>query len=366
MPKQMNTEEMLARVRQKMQEKSKSRRDPDEFRPPKAKDNETLEFYFRVLPELSKGDNCKTGVCENGMDLWYLENGCHFHDNERHECPRLHDQEECAMCQLGFDLQKDIEGDEAKKKIRDQYLARSYYAMNVYFLNIAKNPESVRGKILWFNSPRQIWTKMEACILSDDEGDSEEPKACGLFTDPYANGYTFKLSVRKKGDYNTYEDSQFLPKSKGPLVKDESHKANEAAIQQILDQRHSLTAKFKPRDKEKLKAMAAAMLKKESGADADDENVEEISGITKGGAKALANKPKSAPKQEESKPAPANTDEDLEETPKPKTKTETKTEEVEKKEVKKEETKEVKTEAAVEQDDPALQLLLNQIKNKKK
>jgi ribosomal protein L32E len=45
----LDRQEMLARVRQKRQERDRNKRDPDEWRCPKADKNDKFEFYFIVL-----------------------------------------------------------------------------------------------------------------------------------------------------------------------------------------------------------------------------------------------------------------------------------------------------------------------------
>jgi len=197
MAKMMSREEMLAKVRKKMAERSsRSRRDPSEFRPPQIQSKKTAEFYFRILPELNKGDKCIGGECKADADLWYYENGSHWYNKQRTECPRCHDQDPCGLCQFGFDLLED-EGDrEVRSRISKNYLATAKYAVNVYFLNTTKNPEEYRGKVLWFNAPRTVWNIWDEVINSDDPGDEEDPKACGIFYHPL-EGYTFKLIVKE-------------------------------------------------------------------------------------------------------------------------------------------------------------------------
>ena len=289
--KKMSREEMLARTRKKMQERSQGRRDPDEFRCPLAKGDETLEYYFKVLPAIEPGDVIKGGQeCENGSPdgLWYYENGSHFFNRTRYECPRCHDSDPCPMCQFGFDLMKDSQDKDFRRRVSSTYLARSYYAVNIYFLQNKKNPEAVRGRVFWYNAPKTVWDIWDACIQSDDPGDPEDPQACGLFFYPWDSTYTFKLVATRKGDYNTYETSKFLPATLGPLVALKDKEPDEEAIERILKERHYLPSKFSERNVEKLEellkiinnkdqnsGMTNIQTKKKSAADTSNETIEE-------------------------------------------------------------------------------------------
>ena len=258
--------ELLKAVRQKSLERDKNRRDPDEFRCPQAKDKE-LNYYFVVLPELQVGDTCKGGgVCDIPTDLWFYENGFHFFQNAKYECPRIHDHTECPVCNMGFDLMKDSDNKEYRKTVSARYLARSHYAVNVYFINSNKNPEDLRGKVKWFNLQHTVWEKMDKCINSDDMGDKDEPKACGIFYHPWEGCYVFKLVANKKGDWNDYGESKFLPTS-GPLVKNADGTPNDEAIQKILNERCILQKRFPVRNKKRLEELLAKLKAKETGAD---------------------------------------------------------------------------------------------------
>lgn len=284
--KMPSREEMLALTRKKMQERSQGRKDPDEFRCPLAKDDQTLEFYFKVLPALEAGDVCKTGSDESGAPdgLWYYENGAHFSNRVRHECPRCHDNEPCTLCQFGFDLMQDSNDKTFRQRVAKTYLARSYYAVNIYFLNNEKNPEKLRGQVFWYNAPKTVWDVWDACIQSDNPGDPEEPRACGIFFHPWEATYTFKLVAKKKGDYNTYEGSLFLPNTFGPLAKLQGGEPDDEAIDRILSQRHILPAKFNKRDPDKLEEILAKLSAREGG----KKDTEQIPVDGKGAASAAA------------------------------------------------------------------------------
>jgi hypothetical protein len=267
-------EEMLKKVRAKAAEQKNTRKDPDEFRVPKITDNkETKEYIFFILPDLQAGDQCRTGVCENGMENYYYENGFHWFDNQKYECPRIHDHDSCPMCDMGFELMKDSDDKDYKQKISSKYLARGHYAVNIYFLNAQKNPEELRGKVMWYNAPRTIFEKWDQCINNDDPGDDVDPKACGIFYHPQEGCYAFKLIAKKKGDWNTYEESLFLAKTFAPLaVKDGA--PDDERIAEILAQRHWLPSKFASRNVEKLQALVNKISAAEQGAD-DEENINE-------------------------------------------------------------------------------------------
>jgi len=302
-------EEMLARVRKKMQEKSVGRRDPDEFRCPTAKKDQTLEYYFKVLPELQAGSKCSGGEAPIDMDLWYYENGAHFIGGERIECPRCHDRTACPICQLGFDMMEGSEDKEYRSRISRAYLGRSYYAVNIYFINHQKNPENLRGRVMWYNAPKTVWDKWDACIHNDDPGDKDEPRACGLFFEPLESTYVFKLEATLKNEYNNYETSKFLPATLGPLVKLSNGQPDEEAIEKIMSQRHFLPKKFVERNRKKLEEQAAFILKKEGGG-GNEEGTEEIS-IGESAVKTIKDTPKAAPKA-------APKDDDMDEAPRDK------------------------------------------------
>jgi len=269
MAKMMSREEMLAQVRKKMAERSnKGSRDKDEFRPPKANPEQTLEYYFRILPELNKGDKCASGTCDQDSDLWYYENGSHWFNKRRIECPRQHDQNSCDLCQFGFDHLEKEQDKQVRSRISKNFLAKGTYAVNIYFLNMSKNPDDVRGKVMWYNAPRTVWTIWDETINSDDPGDEEEPRAYGIFYHPL-EGYTFKLVVKRRDDYNNYEKSYFMAPSLGPMVKKKDG-PDEARIAEILAQRHILTEKFEERSQEKIAEILNMVKKSYSGDDGDD------------------------------------------------------------------------------------------------
>ena len=299
-------EAALEAIRKKMSARgNKYSRDEHEFRMPKAAADEKVIYYIRVLPELSKGDECSSGICERDYDFFFYDHGAHWIDRNKIECPRLHDNGKCDICQLGFDLLQETSDEEARKEISKKFLPRTYYSLNVYFLDTGKNPEDVRGKVKWMSVPKTIYDIFEACMKNDDPGDDEEPKAFGIFYD-VIEGYVFKLMATKKGEWNTYEASQFLAnKGTSPLVKSKSGKPNEKGIQEILNQRHDLITKFPDRDQDKIAAITKKLM---NGDDDDDTGFDD----DEEKPKASKAKPKAKSKAA-SKPKPKDDDDDLDE-----------------------------------------------------
>lgn len=311
-------DEMLARLRKKMEERGQGRRDPDIFMPGEAKDGERLEWFFRVLPPLVEGETCKTGTAPKTLEFWFYENGAHYLSNgrERHECPRIHDGEECPLCQVGFELMEDNDDKEYRKKVAKQYLPRSYYSVNVYFLNTDKNPEALRGRVMCYNMPKTVFDIMQACVDNDNTGDEQDPKAAGIFFHPTEGGYTFKLVAEKQGEYNSYKQSMFLPASFGALVKLADSSPDMARIQTILNLRHWLPSKYKARDLQKLNDLIAKLQQSEVGGGTHG-GTEEIGGTSQTTA-AIANKPVAAPVRKPAAalvPAQSVVEENVEESP---------------------------------------------------
>ena len=270
-----NRKEMLDKIRKKMSERGNRRnKDEHEFRIPKAQANEELNFYFRVLPELSKDEKCESGIASREYEFFFYPNGAHWMDRQKVECPRLHDGDKCNICQLGFDLLSETSDEKGRSEISRKFLPRTYYALNVYFLDTNKNPEEVRGKVMWMSVPKTVYDIFDACMHSDDPGDDEDPKAYGMFYD-VVEGFLFKLTVTKKGDWNTYEASRFLPgKGPSPIVKGKKGEPDVDRIKEILDQRHDLVLKFESRDTDKIASIVKKLLNdgdEDSGFDKDEE-----------------------------------------------------------------------------------------------
>lgn len=283
--------EMLLKLKEKMKEKGKGR-DPDQFAPPSAKDDETLEFYLRILPPLMKGDKYKGGVAEKTEDLWFYENGAHYIKQPKAKltCPRCQYGDSCPICQIGFDMMEGEPNKDVRSSISSKYLARSYYSINVYFLNSDKNPESIRGRVMWFNIPKTLFDIMDYCINNEKPGDEDDPQACGIFYHP-DEGYTFKLVVKKKGEYNTYETSKFLATTMGPLFKTKEGSPDKERIKKILEERVYLPDKFEKVNIDKINEMASTILDGDKKGDGEKKETKKeesknvkVNGVEKGGA----------------------------------------------------------------------------------
>ena len=236
-------DEDIQKVRQRMLDRKGGSRDPNEYRFPKARGSEKHIARFRTLQPT-----------ESMKGLWYYVNGSHYVNNKRLECPRIHDNEECPLCSLGFQLMED-QSKEKRSAIAKAYISRKYYAINAYFPPFTDTPEDLRGKIFWINLSQTLYDKCEECIMRDSAGDDSDPQAFGNFYSP-KSGYVLQVIVKSKNDYNSYEESKFLVSTKGPLHKDESK------IVEILGKRYDVPSKFQPRDMDALQAEVDKLLNK--------------------------------------------------------------------------------------------------------
>jgi hypothetical protein len=254
----------LDKIRAKMKEKGRGHfQDPDEFRPPSAKPGEKITYRFFILPPLSKGEKCAGGVASQDMDLYYVQNGNHWVQKKPYPCPRVHDGEECDVCNIGFERMNETQDKKEKSTIARNYLPQVRNAMNIYFLSSDSNPEELRGKNKWFNAPKQVIDICDACLNRDDAGDPEDPQAYGVFFNEQA-AYVFQLEITKQGDYNEYKASKFLA-SVGPTPIAAKKEGNQRVpltekIQEILNGRFDLYTKFDPRDKKKIAELAQKLL----------------------------------------------------------------------------------------------------------
>jgi hypothetical protein len=244
-------DEDIQKIRKRMLEKKGSgAKDPNEFRFPKVSANEKVTIRFRIMPPT-----------ESMSGLWFYVNGAHFINSKKLECPRIHENEECPLCALGFDLMQDM--DKAKRsEIARNYLSRKYYAVNLYFPPYKDTPEDLRGKVMWCNLSQTLYDKCEECIMADGPGDGDDPHAFGNFFS-IKEGYVFQVTIKPKGTgkqtYNDYGESKFLVATKGPLNKDP------AKIKEILDKRHDVATKFAKRDIKLLDTEVARILKRDGG-----------------------------------------------------------------------------------------------------
>lgn len=268
-------QEALKRMREKQRSKKKFQRDAHEFRCDKAIKN-PVNYYFYVLPELKKGEKTADNEASRDMELWYLPNASHFINNQSMACPRIHDDDECPICKMGFDMMQGIDDRNARRDIARKYLANTRYAVNVYFPPIEKNPEHLRGKTMWYNLPKTVFDIMETCLDTDEGGDEFDPNACGIFYHP-TRCYLFKLDARPKGEYNSYEKSTFVPTTLGILVheKDKKDDPDWDKIEEIMNSRHDLYTKFKDRNHDNLLEVTKKLLRTSGGGSSEWDEVED-------------------------------------------------------------------------------------------
>lgn len=278
-----STDQMLKKMRERMKGGKKFKRDPNEWRPEKASPGESLVYKFRVLPPLEKGDTCASGTASRTMDYWCNSVGTHWIDNRPHECPRVHDEEECPVCKLGFDLMKEEDDPKVRSAIAKKYLPQEKYVVNIYFDERDKTiPEELRGTVKWWAAPKSVLDIWEAAMMrEDDGGDPDRPQAFGPFWltgveefDNNQGGYTFMLEVERQGEWNSYKTSRFLANTLRPLAQDAEGNPDSEKIQDILDRRHDLYSKFRAREMDKLNEITARLKGEEppSGFDSDDDD----------------------------------------------------------------------------------------------
>jgi hypothetical protein len=217
----------LDAIRSKMRKKKGGgSRDPNEWRCEKADDGKKVQHKFFILPPTDT------------MDLWYYEHGNHFIDNKVIQCPRIHDGDECPLCQYGFDLMKETTDKDERRSIAKNYLASSRFSVNIYFPDISSTPAELRDKIMWYSMPQSVFAILEEVIMRDPPNDDDiEPEPYGIFFDPN-KALPFLLEARKKGDFNSYESSHFINKAM-PISKD---------IEGVLARRHDIPSVFDDRD----------------------------------------------------------------------------------------------------------------------
>lgn len=236
-------QKLLDRMRKNKRAKE-GNRDPTEWRPDKVKPNEEAEYRLYILPPYEKGDKLADGVAQESLDLYYLMHGHHFINNKRYQCPRVHEEQgTCPLCDMGFDLMKETDDKETRSAIAKEWLSRQGWAMNIYFVDHKSNPEHLRGKVLWWSIPKAVYDKCDKTLDSDDPGDDDDPRAHGLFFDP-ENAFQMVIHINEKSNYNNYEASYFIGRSKPIGTSDE--------IEAILAQRHYLHGKFHARNIDEL------------------------------------------------------------------------------------------------------------------
>lgn len=265
----------LEKFRKGIKEQGGKFKDPTEFRPPKVSEGSTLKYRFFVLPPIEKGDKCADGTASQTMEMFFIQNGSHKINNQFYPCPRVHNGDDCPLCQLGFDLMSESQDKKYRSKIAKNYMPFTRYAANVYFPNTDANPEELRGKVMWMNASKTLYDKWEDCLMRDDEGDPDDPEPHGIFFDE-ESAYLFQLEIKSKSGWNDYSPSKFMANlGKMPIAAkkvDGKKVADSEKIQAILDKRHDIFTKFDEPDVEKLAELAAKISNGDysSGDDDDD------------------------------------------------------------------------------------------------
>lgn len=244
-----NKDEALARLKKL---KSATNVDPDRFVPGKATATKTYKYVFLILAPLEEGDACydsktKTAggkIATIGMDgNFTIKSGVHWYSSRPYGCPRIQLNEDCKLCDEGFELLKQYpkDGTEENKKIRSaigkNYLGKEQFFANIYFpIEFAKyNPPELTGRVMFAELPQAALTRCEEVLDSDPE---LKGKAAGIFFDPTCS-YPFEMVVKLVNGYNNYESSSFLS-SPMPLA------ATDEEIDEILSRRHYLYEKIEP------------------------------------------------------------------------------------------------------------------------
>lgn len=237
----------IHKIRKQVKDKVGKHSDPTEFRPPKAEDGKPpIKFRFYILPPFEMGEELTTGPAERGMDEFFLRNGSHYINNRRHGCPRVINDDDCDICQHGFDLMSETDDRDRRRDIAQRLLPGTYYMVNIYFPNIQPNPEELRGQVRWYNCPKGVFDVWEDCLFRDDDGgDPAEPLPYGVFYDE-EDAYLFQLEVVKQGQANNYGKSKFIvtDSMKTRPLAGKPDAPDEAKIAEILAKRHCLFDKL--------------------------------------------------------------------------------------------------------------------------
>jgi hypothetical protein len=260
----------VQKIRNQLRNKLSTRpQDPFEFRPPKAKKDETLKLRFYVLTPLVKGDKCHGGTASRSMDdLFCIKHGNHWVNNKPHACPRVNRDEPCELCDAGFDMLRETDDKDKRRAIIQNWLSQSVYLVNIYFPNIQSNPEALRGKVMFFNAPKTCFDQWYAAVNRDTGGDEADPEAFGVFYDP-ENAYLYQLEIVLNGNNNSYKTSKFLAQmGPHPIARLKDGSADSKRIQTLLDQRHDLATKIEEPNPDKIRKLCNSML---NGTDVDDD-----------------------------------------------------------------------------------------------
>jgi hypothetical protein len=240
--------------------------DPDQFRPDNAKSTtEPLKYRFFILPPLIEGDELKTGVVGKTMDQFFIQHADHWVNSKPTPCPRVWDNEDCPICQFGFDLLREQKDENKRRDIVQVWMPSTYYMVNIFFTKWEGNPEELRGRVKFYNAPKTCFDIWTAALLRDDKGDEDEPQAHGVFFDESA-AFQFQLESLKQGRNNSYKTSKFVTTDGIPIpMLGKKGSPNEAGIAKLLKLRHNLWDKIQVPDMDKVKRVYRIMI------DADDE-----------------------------------------------------------------------------------------------
>ena len=246
--------------------------DPDQFKPDKGKSKtDAIKYRFFILPPISKGDELKSGIVKKSMEQFFVQHANHWINDRPYACPRVWEGDDtCKICDFGFDLLREEENkeEERRRKIVKQWMPTTYNAVNIYFTNWKGNPEELRNKVKWYNSPQTCFAHWSSAMMKENAGDPEDPEAYGVFFDENA-GFVYELQVLLQGRQNSYKTSKFLPNGgKGvPMVKNKDGSAKEESLAILLRLRHNLWDKIDTPDIAKIDKVFAVVT---SGDDPDD------------------------------------------------------------------------------------------------
>ena len=258
--------EQLRKIREKVRKrKGERQRDPDEWRPPRLEVGKDLKAKGYIMPPLEKGDASAAGKAKHGMDgVYFLQVGDHWINNKKYPCPRVYDNDKCPLCDLGFDLIRDTEDKKARSELAKAYLPQTRYAVNIYFPKYSTNPEDLRGRVIFYSMPSTMFDKLDKCLNNDDPGDDpQDPQPWGFFYDEN-DAYPFLIHITKQGIYNDYSQCKFLVGAQGPIAK------TAEKVEQILEMRHDLVAKFPARSADNLKDLEKIVQGILDGSDEND------------------------------------------------------------------------------------------------
>jgi hypothetical protein len=293
----------INRIRDQIRNKLGNRPlDPFEFRPPKAKKDEIIKIRMYILPPLNEGDTCNGGTASRGMDdLFCIKHGNHWVNKRAYPCPRTNHDWPCEMCDTGFEqlraIPKNDQNQDARQAVVRNWLSQQVYLVNIYFPNISSNPESLRGKVMFFNAPKTCFDQWTAAINRDAGGDTADPEAYGVFYDPEA-AFMYQLEIQLSGNNNSYKTSRFLASMGAhPIARKKDQSIDEKRIQDILDQRHDLWTKIEVAKPEVIHKLVNQIM------NGDDSEGDESAQAQQTPAKPTPAKP--APAKPMAKPAPA-------------------------------------------------------------